>query len=258
MSFFQIQNYNIYTASMQKSMQDKLFFINKIDMSSITDFVDFGCADGTLLKFLKDKLPDVHLVGYDNDRSMLTIAQQNNKDATFLADFSECLSKITPQTSILNLSSVLHEVYSYSSISEVLQFWKQIFAANFKYIVIRDFCYDNSISRETEKNDLQKVMKYGDIDQIKSFENFHGSLSWNKNLVHFLLKYRYIENWDREVRENYFPISLEALLDIIKKSEYEIVYSNHYTLPFTKDIVKKDFGIDIKDHTHIQLILKHS
>lgn len=258
MSFFQIQNYNIYTANMQKSMQDKLFFINKIDTSSITDFVDFGCADGTLLKFLKDKLPDVHLVGYDNDRAMLTIAQQNNKDAVFLSDFSECVSKITPQTSILNLSSVLHEVYSYSSISEVLQFWKQIFAANFKYIVIRDFCYDSSIFRETEKSDLQKVMKYGDVTQVKSFENFHGSLSWNKNLVHFLLKYRYIENWDREVRENYFPISLEALLDIIKKSEYEIVYSNHYTLPFTKDIVKKDFGIDIKDHTHIQLILKHN
>lgn len=32
-----------------------------------------------------------------------------------------------------------------------------------------------------------------------------------KNLIHFLVKYRYVENWEREVQENYFPVSQDRL-----------------------------------------------
>ena len=35
-----------------------------------------------------------------------------------------------------------------------------------------------------------------------------------------------------------------------------IVYEEEYVLPFLKEQVKKDFGYEIKDNTHIKLLLK--
>ena len=77
----------------------------------------------------------------------------------------------------------------------------------------------------------------------------------NRNFLHFLMKYKYVENWDREVKENYFPITLEELLKKIPY-DYEIVYINTYCLPYTRSVVEKDFGISIKDNTHVKLLLR--
>ena len=44
----QINNIDVYTAGMQKSLSDKLFFVDKVD--DISRIVDFGCADGSLLR----------------------------------------------------------------------------------------------------------------------------------------------------------------------------------------------------------------
>ena len=38
-----------YRKEMAKSMVDKLFFIDQVDVGLI---VDFGCADGTMLSFI--------------------------------------------------------------------------------------------------------------------------------------------------------------------------------------------------------------
>lgn len=75
-------------------------------------------------------------------------------------------------------------------------------------------------------------------------------------MIHFLMKYRYMRNWDRENNENYFPITLEKLLSMIPTEKYEIVYFQNYVLPFTSDQVKKDFDITIRDNTHIKILLK--
>lgn len=44
----QISDINIYTSRMEKSCEDKLFFMNKI--SKVKNIVDFGCADGALIR----------------------------------------------------------------------------------------------------------------------------------------------------------------------------------------------------------------
>ncbi|MFW5962664.1 MAG: hypothetical protein ACOCQR_03510 [bacterium] len=84
--------------------------------------------------------------------------------------------------------------------------------------------------------------------------NTYGDVTNNKNLVHYLLKYRYVDNWRREVSENYFPIALEELYRIIP-DEFHVVYKEHYTLPFIHNQIKKDFGIVIKDNIHLKMIL---
>lgn len=70
------------------------------------------------------------------------------------------------------------------------------------------------------------------------------------------MKYRYKENWDREVRENYFPITLEQLLSKIPTYKYEIIYFEDYILPFTSNKIKQDFDVDIHDNTHVKLLLQ--
>jgi hypothetical protein len=71
------------------------------------------------------------------------------------------------------------------------------------------------------------------------------------------LKYKYVEpNWAREVKENYMPLYREDLLALLDTDKYEIVYHEHYVLPYIKECVDKDLGIELKDNTHLKLILR--
>ena len=74
-------------------------------------------------------------------------------------------------------------------------------------------------------------------------------------MINFLLHYRYKENWKREARENYLPISKENLLSLIPHS-YFPMFIEHFTLPFLREQVMKDFGIQLQEKTHLKLILK--
>ena len=249
-----ISNYDIYLERMQKSYRDKLFFIDKID--DIDGIIDFGCADGTLLKHIYECLPKIDLVGYDIDETMISYAKNQHKFASFVSKFNDCFEYVSATNSLLNLSSVLHEVYSYSSSDEIEAFWEQVFETNFKYIAIRDLCASESMNRPANVNDVVKVLQKANKEHLREYESIWGSIRENKNLVHYLMKYRYAENWDREVRENYFPLSLERLLSRIPTDKYEIVYFNNYILPFTAGKVKEDFDIELHDNTHVKLLLR--
>lgn len=89
-----------------------------------------------------------------------------------------------------------------------------------------------------------------------SLKRFGGPITYNRNFVHFLLKYRYVENWDREVRENYFPHTFSQFLDKISKYNYTVVYSDFYTLPYIREKVYEDFGFVLYDFTHAKFLLK--
>ena len=112
------------------------------------------------------------------------------------------------------------------------------------------------MNRPSNINDVVKILQKADKEQLREYESIWGSIRENKNLVHYLMKYRYLENWNREVRENYFPLSLERLLSKIPTDKYEIVYFENYILPFTANKVKEDFDIELHDNTHVKLLLK--
>lgn len=58
------------------------------------------------------------------------------------------------------------------------------------------------------------------------------------------------------MKTSYFDrITVEELLSSISP-KYTIQYKKLYILPFTKNQIKKDFDIELKDTTHIKLILK--
>lgn len=250
-----INNLDVYTTGMQKSLNDKLFFIDKVD--GIDRIVDFGCADGAFLREMYKINPDIDYVGYDNNVEMITQARNSTDCEKFKnIRFTDEYAFSNTNNTLLNLSSVIHEIYSYSQPDEINTFWNNVLYKNYKYIAIRDFCISKSINRQSDINDYTKVIQNADKEQIDEYESIWGSLRDNRNLVHYLMKYRYTENWNREVRENYFPITLETLLSMIPTYRYEIVYFEDYILSFTKNQIKEDFNIDLHDNTHVKLLLK--
>lgn len=51
-----INNYNVYSSGMKKSIKDKLFFEGLVE--HIETIIDFGCADGQILKQLHEDFPE--------------------------------------------------------------------------------------------------------------------------------------------------------------------------------------------------------
>jgi len=257
----EISNVDNYVEGMQKSLDDKLFFVDKLDFDVI---VDFGCANGAFLSKVKKMKPNVKIIGYDLDETMLSKARAELTSEDILtSNWDEVIREIQGYSSpLLNLSSVIHEVYSYSHPSVVKSFWEnQVFGGDFKWITIRDMIPSCKIDRseiESFRKDVQNVRKRANKFYLESFEKRWGTINDNyRTFCHFLLKYRYIDNWEREVKENYLPVSLETLKKKIP-SNYTIQYEQDFIVPFIQENVGKAFNVKIKHSTHVKMIIKNN
>lgn len=243
-----------YNEGMRKSLVDKSFFLNIVDSDVI---VDFGCADATLMKHIYSTNPNIRYIGYDISEDMLSIAMKNFPQAMYFRNWeevSEILSVLMEDKAkkvTLVLSSILHEIYSYADIEE---FWTNILSIPFHNIVIRDMMISRTAETQTDINDVIKLRKNANPLLLQSFVSRWGEITQTRNFIHYLLKYRYAENWKREVRENYLPIHVEDLL-LHFPAEYKINHFTHEVLPFLKKQVMEDFGIEIKERTHVKIIL---
>lgn len=266
-----ISDYGIYTDGMRKSMTDKTWFLSMIDGAK--EIVDYGCADGALLQYISDAMPGVFdLTGIDIDEEMIKMASVNLscncKQSVFLYTPDEYERfAATAHISCLNCGSVIHEVYSYGTPESIEKFWDFAFKSGFKYIAIRDMAMskiDTLASYVVIDDTLRKLSNYHQRrpDAKKRFNEFLHYIdadriepgAW-RDVIHYLLKYRYITNWDREMRENYLPLLTEEILLKIP-SNYRVKYYEHYTLPYLKDKVMEDFGIDLNTKTHYKLLLE--
>ena len=258
-----IKDIGSYIDGMKLSYMDKLFFLNKIDADII---VDFGCADGFILSKIRERRPDIFLVGYDLSPEMVEICKKRftNDKNILITDKWNDVVKICKKykSTALVLSSVIHEVYSYSKSSDVRDFWyEKVFGGVFKWICIRDMIPStnmNNKEKENFKKEVEMVKSKVDPYYLNSFEKRWGSIDGHyRKFIHFLLKYKYIDNWEREVNENYLPISLETLLDK-RPLNYKVNYLESFTLHTLSEEVKRDFGFEIDHTTHSKIIFKKS
>ena len=255
-----IEDETKYTQDMTRSFIDKLFFLDQIDTDVI---VDFGCADGFILSKIRMLKPDLMLIGYDLDKQMLLNAKSNLDDKSSLLtdDWSlvlKTLEKFKKPT--LLLSSVIHEVYSYSHPRDVSKFWSEkVFSDSFEYICIRDMIPSNEISKtKSFDDDVARVRELSEKFYLDSFEKEWGDISKDyRTFIHYLLKYRYKSNWNREVKENYVPISLQTLRSKIP-GNYKIIFQDNYIYSYFRTIIEQDFGINIKQTTHTKMIIQRS
>lgn len=267
--FIDIEKYN---NEMTKSMKDKLFFIDKLSPSDQYIFVDFGCADGSMIKELVKIYGRIGTyIGYDCSDTMISYAktifnkEDNLINVVFTTNWDEVLKNIgywrSPGTKVvLILSSVIHEVYSYGNQSDIDSFWNKVWCSykprdkyGFDYVVVRDMMISKSAIRDTTI-DVSSIRNNLSIKPLlDDFENKWGGIHQNKNLLHFLLKYRYTINWEREVSENYFPITIEKFIDMFD-GFFRLDYFEKFRVRYIEEKIYEDFGIVLEDTTHIKAI----
>ena len=256
-------NIDSYNKEMSKGMEDKLFFLKELPKDTYT-FVDFGCADGSMINTLIHGLGIKHkYIGYDISDTMINLAKTNYNgpakgDVVFTTNWDDVIEEIecsNRSKTVLILSSVIHEVYSYGTEESIKDFWGHVFHPIFDYIVIRDMCPSKDIDRPSDHRISDNVAGQSDIRQLKEFMDIWGPIANNKNMIHFLLKYRWNVNWKREVNENYFPIYVEELLEKFRNTNgYNLDYFKRFRVPFLDKCIKEDFNIELKDNTHIKAI----
>ena len=103
-----ISDYSVYLHRMQQSILDKLFFFDKI-FEPVRNILDFGCANGELIKSLQLFSCNYRFVGYDISETMIEAARENVPGVTFCSDWDAI--DLDPSESLINISSTLHEVY---------------------------------------------------------------------------------------------------------------------------------------------------
>ena len=247
----QISDYWVYLNNMKNGVYDKLFFTDKI-FEEWNTFLDIGCADGFLTNTIQELYPSKQIIGYDVDGEMKKKKKTSYPNILFTSAFFNA--------DVLYLSSVVHEIYTYLNSDEIESFWKMIFDSKYKYIVIRDMFYGDYLnSKPITTNENFRFIKFIQNQKLENklfdFEQIWGKITTYKQLIHFLLKYQYNENWNREVRENYLPISYNDFLKVLPLN-VKIDYLEQYTLPYFKNKWEKEIGIEIDDEIHCKIIIK--
>lgn len=270
-----------YNASMGRAIDDKLFFLDKMNLSDCI-FIDFGCADGTVLQELEKRTGSNKnlraYLGYDISKSMIELAKEKWDGQTQDVYFSNTWQYITERAkwikenrsasagkikTVLILSSVIHELYSYCDQSEIAKTWNKVFDLKPDYIVFRDMMWSDTDTGFDVKGFVQRIRNSRSfltpgrecLDLLSSFEKEWGTIDKAKNLTHFLLKYRWRVNWDREVEENYFPITLTQFLNKIE-TKYEPEYLERVSIPYIQSCIKRDFEFDFPIKTHLKAIFR--
>ena len=245
------RNYNIYLLGMEKSKSEKLFFMNHLNLSEFDIIIDFGCGAGYVVRTCAENSHDTHCYGIDKDPFMINRAGENCKNLAnvILVDDIEQV-QIWPEARILLIfSSVLHEVNNYWS---VLKNFIKSHSGHITVVVRDMFWWGNDLEgMEANRIELGKIIRNSNPNQLADFVSKYG-MKWEKDIYHFLLKYSYIDNWQLELDEDYFSVPWESLEHLATS----IIYDRKYVLPFKKDRVREDFGINIIYPTHRQLIIK--
>lgn len=249
-----IGDIHAYNKGMSLGIGDKAFFMKRIK----PDFIlDFGCADGALIQYIRQAYPDVQCAGYDISPAMERHFKENNPGVPFFSNWNEAKNYSSKfHNSCILLSSVIHEVYTYSNSKQISKFWEDIFNSDFEYIVIRDTIPKGIDAVKDFKRDVAKVKKEVEPNLLADYERRWGTLeSSYRNFVRFLMVYRYKDNWARESFENYMPLTYNTLIRKIP-NDYKVIYDKSFKYgPVAKDI-SKQYDIPIRKDTHLKMILR--
>ena len=242
--------------------------------------MDFGCADGALIELMATLFPEYGYIGYDNDPLMVDLARKRfegkRADVYFTSNWGEVEESVAarrqPKRKVcLILSSVIHEIYNYCHDDEIYEFWEKVTHSGFDYVVIRDMArswYEldpsSFYTKEIEPQSAFQIVEHvryvcrrrGWTDHLVQFEERYGSIELERNLYHFLLKYRYVENWERELEEDYFITSTMIIQNHFPMSEWDCILQENFGLQYNTRQIKKDFDFAMKRPTHTKMIFE--
>lgn len=251
----EIKDMQVYLKGMQKGIEDKLWFVDVMTRIGypLQNVYDFGCANGDLLEVLGHIWPWVNLGGYDISTKMVNMAKKKLPQADI---FDRPIERL-PENTLLIASSVFHEIHSYSE--DIEADYRNIFSVGAEVVAVRDMMLDRLDTDVTSPSDYRALVNEEPGWKMRQFESIWGSLRLRRNFIHYLLKYRYRANWDREVQENYLANDVSSFVARVEGSyPYKAVHIETYTLPFLRKQIKKDFGIDLREHTHAKVLFERT
>lgn len=250
-----IKNEASYLERMRKTFSDKAWFVPILrtrNKPCIHNIVDFGCADGSFIEYLDKKIPDSdeydigEFVGVETNPSFVNTCRK--KDISVCTDIQDVKNFIDTDNTLVVLNSVLHEVAHYGSLAFLLY---QIRSLGFRAIAIRDMKVGGGIWRYDA--DMERrfralvggIWMPGGVGQVvgrlRDFEKHWGSIADGYKAVHFLLKYFYEENWDREMQENYLSVDWRWLYGEIRNMGGSVTFWKEYSLPWLTKKWRNDF-----------------
>lgn len=219
------------------TLQEKLFFVNRINLTQYDYIVDFGGADGALLNEIAP-LTDAKLICVDNQFVNQTAARID-----YYTTAAEALSVVANKNYCIILSSVLHEVQMAAPLVSLIAFAGTV--------VIRDMYWDEKIQDEKHTDEIRA------IKHLMPVEYTNYPTKTLSDCYQLLLKYEYTKNWKIETAEDYFCNQAATLIDKFASfAGFSVVYRCTYILPYKYNKVYRDFGIIMKYPTHIQAILQ--
>ena len=246
-----------YIEGLNKTLQDKLFFLNILPKDYFRNkvIIDFGCGDGAVLEYISENCDttDSILVGIDINQNILEYAKQKKiKNCIFINSLSEIDYSRNKKDIVVIATSVLHELGDEQH--ELFEFVNN----HASCFIVRDMCFvypKQGLDIYDYKDIHAKIIQNSNTNLLASFVKKYGLVP-EINIVHYLMKYTYVENWDTELEENYTSVDW---LRMERLSNLQVTYDRTFIQEWRKNQVMKDFKIDIEkltQSTHKELIME--
>lgn len=234
---------------MSKPLQEKLK-VAKYISSRARSVLDVGCADGTVTLALADMFPETNFIGIDLNPEFIEIAKHKIGERTNVS--FECVYlrdrlAYEERFDAVLFCSVLHEFFSYgegiSSVVKALSDARELLNPGGEVIIRDMLLYEYSEKSQLWLEEiLKKIRREEILPQIDDFEHYFGKIDSIKKANHFLLKYMYTDNWQREVKEDYVPVSFETYDKIFDLLGMTVSFQRSSTITYLKSKWKEDFG----------------
>jgi len=233
-----------YCAALDAGSQEKLSLIRPWVVPGPPGIIlDLGCGSGKLTADLAHLYPRCEVVGVDYSKSMVTLARQRYGDMysnlNYRCETANALEMNMANTIIL--SSVLHEVYSYSNdslqaVADLLKSaWGSLLPAG--RLIIRDFVQPQS--PETPillRHRLSDILIGHDFESFKetfgrriTLHSVQACCHWKMYETDIGSAYEYIyrkdyhEMWEIELFERYGFWSLESAQALLKSIGFSVI-----------------------------------
>lgn len=245
-----IADRKVYLERMAKPLREKLRVAEYLPSSART-VLDVGCANGAVTLAMARLFPDTRFHGIDLDEGFIAEAQTHGAgvaNVTFERAYLRELLARPERYGAVTFVSVLHEFFSYGEgISSVLKAVADAHEILFPggVIVIRDMILPD-YTRRTDFQCQDIIRRIGDspyVTAARDFEAVHGPLDSIYQVNHFLLKYLYEENWERECREHYVPVSFEQYEQLFLLLGMRLEFEESYLIEYLRARWREDFGL---------------
>ena len=224
------RNYDKYYTRMEAGMAEKVdYILNYLPADYSGRILDFGCANGKFIEILRHFLPNASFIGIDNRPEIVKLLVKENSfdNVSYCGSIDEIPIRYShidmasgtfikdSRFDVIIFSSVLHEVFSFmDKPMTVIQAAKEA-----DIIFIRDMLY-------TETNQGYKFPRFKlekDFIQSKTRD-----LKEPKDIAEYMMKVIYHENWEEELKEDYFSVPYKEIDEYLTGSRFRKAYECNY------------------------------